>query len=213
MLLLAIGRRGPGLEPRPRPSSILARTTPGRLPRSATASRSASWKSGRSGANLDTANNYPNVLQGLLQRLDPTWRVINRGRGGEGVQDGATRISDVLRSDRPGFVLIMEGTNNASRCDDAAFIVGRLQTMIQRAKDNRTVPLLGTIPPNFRNDPCARDVIDRTNGLIRGLASAEGIVLAEIFNGMNDRNLFRLTPLRDPLHPNEHGYQVMATSG
>ena len=32
--------------------------------------------------------------------------------------------------------------------------------MVQRAKANRTVPLLGTIPPNFRNDPGARDVID-----------------------------------------------------
>ena len=104
----------------------------------------------------------------------------------------------------------MEGTNNASRCDDAAFIVGRLQTMVQRAKANRTVPLLGTMPPNFRNDPCAHDVIDSANSLIRGLASAESIVLAEIFNGMNDRNLFGITSDRDPLHPNERGYRVMA---
>ena len=161
-------------------------------------------------AALDTSNNYPNVLQGLLQRLDPAWRVINRGRGGEVVQDGATRIDDVLHSDRPGFILIMEGTNNASRCDDAVFIVERLRTMVERAKANRTIPLLGTIPPNFRNDPCAHDVIDTANGLIRGLASAEGIVLAEIFTGMNNRSLFGLAPDRDPLHPNEAGYRVMA---
>jgi lysophospholipase L1-like esterase len=161
-------------------------------------------------AALDTSNNYPNVLQGLLQRLDPAWRVINRGRGGEVVQDGATRIGDVLHSDRPGFILIMEGTNNASRCDDAVFIVERLRTMVERAKANRTIPLLGTIPPNFRNDPCAHDVIDAANGLIRGLASAEGIVLAEIFTGMNNRSLFGLAPDRDPLHPNEEGYRVMA---
>jgi lysophospholipase L1-like esterase len=161
-------------------------------------------------AALDTSNNYPNVLQGLLQRLDPAWRVINRGRGGEVVQDGATRIGDVLHSDRPGFILIMEGTNNASRCDDAVFIVERLRTMVERAKANRTIPLLGTIPPNFRNDPCAHDVIDAANGLIRGLASAEGIVLAEIFTGMNERSLFGLAPDRDPLHPNEGGYRVMA---
>jgi lysophospholipase L1-like esterase len=35
-------------------------------------------------------------------------------------------------------------------------------------------------------------------------------VLAEIFDGMYDRSLFGLSPDRDPLHPNEHGYQVMA---
>jgi lysophospholipase L1-like esterase len=161
-------------------------------------------------AALETSNNYPNALQGLLQRLDPAWRVANRGRGGERVEDGALRIGSVLQSDRPGFILIMEGTNNASRCDDPAVIVGALRTMVERAKANKTVPLLGTIPPNFRNDPCAHDVIDSANGLIRGLAWAEGIVLAEIFNGMNDRNLFGLAPDRDPLHPNEQGYRVMA---
>ena len=161
-------------------------------------------------AALETSNNYPNILQGLLQRLDPAWRVTNRGRGGELVQGGATRISEVLRSDRPGFILIMEGTNNASRCDDAALITANLRTMVERAKANQTIPLLGTIPPNFRNDPCAHDVIDAANGLIRGLASAEGIVLAEIFDGMNNRDLFGLALDRDPLHPNEQGYQVMA---
>ena len=161
-------------------------------------------------AALETSNNYPNILQGLLQRLDPAWRVTNRGRGGELVQGGATRIGEVLRSDRPGFILIMEGTNNASRCDDAALIRANLRTMVERAKANQTIPLLGTIPPNFRNDPCAHDVIDAANSLIRALASAEGIVLAEIFDGMNNRELFGLAPDRDPLHPNEEGYRVMA---
>jgi lysophospholipase L1-like esterase len=136
--------------------------------------------------------------------------VTNRGRGGERVQEGAIRIGDVLRGDRPGFILIMEGTNNASHCDDSLVIVGALRTMVERAKANKTIPLLGTIPPNFRNDPCAHDVIARANGLIRGLASAEGIVLADIFNGMNDRNLFGLGSDRDPLHPNDQGYRVMA---
>ena len=53
-------------------------------------------------------------------------------------------------------------------------------------------------------------MIDRATGLIRGLASVEGIVLAEIFNGMNDQNLCGLGPDRDPLHTNEQGYRVMA---
>jgi lysophospholipase L1-like esterase len=164
----------------------------------------------RIGASLETTNNYPNLLQGSLQRLDPAWRVLNRGRGGEVVQDGVSRISDVLQGDRPGFILIMEGTNNASRCDDPVFILDRLRTMVQRSKANKTIVVLGTIPPNFRNDPCAHDVIDATNDLIRGLASVEGVSLAEIFAGMNNRSLFGVTLDRDPLHPNEEGYRVMA---
>ncbi len=35
-------------------------------------------------------------------------------------------------------------------------------------------------------------------------------MLAEIFDGMNNRDLFGLAPDRDPLHPNEQGYRVMA---
>src|SRR5262249_50009956 len=124
----------------------------------------------RIGARLETSNNYPNILQGLLQRLDPPRRVINRRLGGERGEGGANRIGAVLRSDRPGFILIMEGTNNASLCDDAGFIVDRLRTMVDQAKANKTIPLIGTIPPNFRNDPCAQDVIDQANSLIRGLA-------------------------------------------
>ena len=164
----------------------------------------------RRGFGLDTVNNYPNDLQQLLQKLDPSWRVNNRGVGGEVVQDGATRIGIDLAADHPGFILIMEGTNNASRCDDAAFIVNNLRRMVDAAKANKTIPLLGTIPPNFRSPQCAQDVIDEANTMIRGLASAEGIVLAEIFDGMNNRSLFGLGPDRDPLHPNEQGYAVMA---
>jgi lysophospholipase L1-like esterase len=104
----------------------------------------------------------------------------------------------------------MEGTTNASRCDDPGFIVGDLRSMVEAAKANKTIPILGTIPPNFRSPTCAQDVIDESNAAIRGLAAAEGIVLAEIFDGMNNRALFGLGPDRDPLHPNEQGYAVMA---
>jgi len=162
------------------------------------------------GLALDTVNNYPNDLQKLLQQLDPAWRVINRGIGGEDVQTGATRIGSVLSADHPGFILIMEGTNNASRCDDPSFIVNDLRSMVETAKANKTIPILGTIPPNFRSPTCTQDVIDQTNVMIRSLAAAEGIQLAEIFDGMNNRSLFGQSPDRDPLHPNDQGYAVMA---
>ena len=159
---------------------------------------------------LSTTNNYPNDLQAMLQGIDPAWRVVNRGQSGEKVEQGASRISGVLRADQPGFILIMEGTNNASREDDPAFIVSFLQSMVASARANQTLPILGTIPPNFRNDPGAQDVIASANDMIRALAQAQSIALAEIFNGMNDRSLFGQAPDRDPLHPNEQGYQVMA---
>jgi lysophospholipase L1-like esterase len=160
---------------------------------------------------LVTSSNYPALLQAQLQSVDPAWRVVNRGAGGEHSSEGARRLGSVLAVDRPGFVLILEGTNDAHQCHDAGALVANLGAMVDTARGRKTIPILGTLPPSFRNDPCADDVIATANAQIRGLASAEGIPLAEIFGGMNDRSLFGVTPDRDPLHPNERGYAVMAS--
>ena len=159
---------------------------------------------------LTTTNNYPALLQAKLQSLDPAWRVVNRGVGGEHTDAGLRRLPSTLSIDKPGFVLILEGTNDAHECDDRDATVNNLHNMVLTAKANKTIPLIGTIPPSFRNNPCADEIIDFVNGQIRAFASAENIVLAEIFNGMNDRSLFGISPDRDPLHPNEKGYAVMA---
>lgn len=162
------------------------------------------------GFRLQTSNNYPNILQGMLKRLDPAWQVINEGLGGEHTNDGAARIGTVLRSDKPGYILIMEGTNDAHQCGDSVALVNNLRRMVQSAKGNKTIPIIGTIPPSFRNNPCADDIIAEANAAIPGIAASESIVMADIFNGMNQRDLFGIAPDRDPLHPNEQGYAVMA---
>jgi lysophospholipase L1-like esterase len=157
-----------------------------------------------------TQNNYPNILQSMLKGLDGTWRVVNRGVPGEEAQQGARRLPGTLAVDKPGFVLIMEGTNNAGADDDPSFIVAQLQSMVNTTKGNKSIPILATIPPDFRNDQVAQIIINNANEMIRTLARTQRIVLAEIFNGMNDRSLWGLTPESDPLHPNERGYSVMA---
>ena len=159
---------------------------------------------------LTTSNNYPALLQGQLRSLEPGWVVVNRGRGGEESGEGSRRIGTVLAIDKPGFVLIMEGTNDATDCLDANVVANNLRGMVQIAKANQSIPIIGTVPPDFRNDPCAQDVVNQVNFHVRSIASSEGIVLAPVFEGMNDRSLFGLSPSRDPLHPNERGYAVLA---
>jgi lysophospholipase L1-like esterase len=159
-----------------------------------------------------TAANYPNDLQGMLRGLDPAWRVVNRGVGGETTSSGVGRFGSVLNADHPGYVLIMEGTNDVDRGTPPSTILANLESMVNQAEANRTVPVLGTIPPNFRNDRNAQALIAQTNPMIRALAQSRRITLAEIFDRMNDRSLFA-TPqegVNDPLHPNERGYAVMA---
>ena len=164
------------------------------------------------GTVLTTGNNYPNNLQLALRGLDPGWRVVNRGQGGERTFEGRRRLPGALGRDKPGFVLIMEGTNDAAEGDDPTVIVANLEAMVDQAKANRSIPILGTIPPNFRNAPVAQSIINAANGMIRTSARARGVVLAEIFNGMNDRSLFGSPErgIEDPLHPNERGYVRMA---
>jgi lysophospholipase L1-like esterase len=168
---------------------------------------------GTNGSTITTSNNYPNNLQAALRGLDPGWRVINRGLAGELAREGRSRLPGVVARDRPGFVLIMEGTNDANAGEDPTFIVSSLEAMVARARGNGSIPVLGTIPPNFRTPAFPQQIIDVANGMIRDSARARGVVLAEIFNGMNDRSLFGSPALgiEDPLHPNEQGYVRMAS--
>jgi lysophospholipase L1-like esterase len=136
--------------------------------------------------------------------------VVNRGVGGEHSGEGAARLPSILRIDQPGFVLILEGTNDAHQCMDSTALINNLASMVRAARANKTIPIIGTIPPSFRNNPCADDIIAVTNANIHSLAAASNIVVAEIFDGMNQRDLFGISPDRDPLHPNEQGYRVMA---
>ena len=164
----------------------------------------------RRSLGLSTANNYPALLQSTLRRLDPSWVVVNRGIGGEHTSEGRARIASTLRADKPGYVLIMEGSNDAHQCQSSGAAVNNLRGMVQAARANNSIVIIGTVPPSFRNNPCADDVIFDINAQIPGIAMSEGATVADIFNGMNDRSLFGITPDRDPLHPNEQGYAVMA---
>lgn len=156
---------------------------------------------------VKAARPYPTQLQAMIRGLDARYRVVNRGVGGEDTREGLRRFGTVIAKDRAGYVLVMEGTNDATLHESPAVIVGNLRTMIEQARASSTIPVLATIPPNFRSSPEPRRVIEETNPLIRALARELGVVLAEIHDGMNDPALFFS---RDPLHPNQRGYDVMA---
>jgi acyl-CoA thioesterase-1 len=164
----------------------------------------------RGSFDLITSNNYPNILQGRLKSLDPAWIVVNRGVGGELTSEGLGRIRSTLNIDKPGFVLILEGTNDASRCENSGRTAANLRGMVQIAKSNKSIPIIGTIPPNFRTNNCPDVFLQEVNNQIHEFAPAENVTVAEIHLGMNNRAYFGVTPNRDPLHPNEQGYAVMA---
>ena len=109
--------------------------------------------------------------------------------GGEHTGEGVGRLPSMLAIDKPGFVLILEGTNDAERVPGQRTSPPTTSgSMVQIAKaTNGRSRSSGPFTPSFRNNPCADDVINEVNINIRGIAGAENIVIAEIFNGMNHR--------------------------
>ena len=155
------------------------------------------------------AQPYPLVLQSLLDADHPGFVVLNRGKGGEGTAGGLTRLAAVLAADHPGFVLIMEGINDATFNTSPDVIVGNLRAMVQLAKANLSIPILGAITPNHRDfAPDAQEIIAEVNARLPGIAAAEGVWFVDTFTPLDHDELLG----SDDLHPTEQGYAVLAAA-
>ena len=81
--------------------------------------------------------------------------------------------------------------------------------MVQLAKANFSIPILGAIIPNHRDSaPVAHDIIDQVNARLPGVAAAEGVRFVDTFTPMSDPGLFG----SDRLHPTQQGYSVLAAA-
>jgi GDSL-like Lipase/Acylhydrolase family/FG-GAP repeat len=115
----------------------------------------------------------------------------------------------VLATDRPGFVLVMEGTNDATFRRDPAAIVANLRAMIRLAKASSSIPILGAIIPNFReiaDEP--RSIIAEVNAALPAVAAQEDVRFVNTFSPLDDGGLFG----DDRLHPTQAGYNVLAAA-
>jgi acyl-CoA thioesterase I len=151
---------------------------------------------------------YPAALQGLLQPRYPRLEIENAGRGGETTEQGLDRLPGVLASSHPGFVLIMEGTNDATFHFDPSVIVANLRAMVQVAKAHSTIPILGSIVPNFRDAPDAKAILSQVNAMLPGVAAVEDVLFVDTFGPMNNGGLFG----DDRLHPTQAGYDVLGSA-
>lgn len=148
-----------------------------------------------------TSESYPAQLERRLRSVDSSAQVINRGVPGEHTSEGLARFDSVLVGERPGFILILEGTNDLDSSS-----VSNLREMVRRAKANKTVPLVATIPRQWDELAFKNSLIEILNGRIAAMAAIEGVTLVDAFNALNSRDLFG----GDGLHPNEAGYAVLA---
>ena len=138
--------------------------------------------------------------------------VINEGVCGETSQDGAARVAGVLQRWKPGVLLIDYSPNDLFVGTDA--VIDNLRLMISAARENKTVPVIGTLVPAVGAHQGWEPFVEGLNARIRALCRQEGIEYADHWQAFTDNPGFASDPYtllsEDGLHPNAAGYQLMA---
>jgi lysophospholipase L1-like esterase len=146
---------------------------------------------------------YPAILAGML----PSKTIINESGGAAKSSDGASRVNGVLNKNTPAYLLILYGTNDILHSLGHDSIINNLRFIVQAAKNNKTVPIIGTLPPMTHSHSIYNGSIDALNTKIRQMASEENVRVADLareFAGC-DPEMFP-----DGRHPNADGQAIIA---
>lgn len=152
----------------------------------------------------DGATSYANSYVPLLStRWGKT--ILNEGVGGAYSSYGAATIDEVLYQHNPRYITIYFGTNDAGLADPDDTIA-HLQYIIERAKENGTIPVIATLGPSIGEWGWRKPyLIDLSRG-IRQLAASEGIACADIEAALGWNESY----MANSLHPNDEGHRIIA---
>jgi len=149
-----------------------------------------------------TGPSYPELLS---ERIGV--EVHNEGVGGATSTRGAAAVDGVIAAYQPDYVLIMYGVNDMWRTDRSEIVIENLDYMVTRLQANGAVPIVATVPPNFKDDPYLVKLHEILNRRIRSYAQSAGLVLVDVGAAMEERrDLF----LSDGFHPNDAGTALIA---
>lgn len=147
---------------------------------------------------------YPSRLAGLSGK-----NVINAGVCGERSFDTVDRAPGVLAKYKPGFMCLLIGANNASFGDDPVAVGEDIRRIIQAAKGQKTIPLVGTLTPTYGPHGFSNAQSMKISEVIRQVAKEEGARLVDLEKEFgSDRTLIQ----EDGLHPSDSGTQLIALS-
>ncbi len=161
---------------------------------------------------------YPGQLTTLLttRYSSQSITMANEGIGGEEVTTSETldRFRAALNTLRPEVVLLQEGVNDLHHYGTSAVpeVAKALRQMVIEARSRGMRVYVGTLLPE-RQCGCrafAPDLIAPANDQIRAMAAAEGALLVDLHQAFGGQTSTLLGI--DGLHPNEAGYQRMAST-
>jgi len=170
------------------------------------------------GDGSERGEGYLTRVQSLLRAHFGRGDLNGQGIEGSRTEDGARRIVGMLSVVRPGYTLILYGTNdwNDRVCRDAppCYTLDSLRSMARASRAAGSLPVIATIPPantgfSSKAPPDRNEWIHDMNQRIRALLRQEGVPIADVEAAFLDAgDLAEL--FVDHVHPNGRGYALIA---
>jgi len=172
--------------------------------------------SSTSGAGASSsAASYPSRLEVELKVRFPTAtiRVLNRGVGGEEVQDMVARFDQTVLAEKPDLVLWQVGSNTVLRGHSVIAAFAYIAQGVHRLKASGADVVL--IDPQFAPKVIAKGDAEDMVDLITAAAKAENVGLFHRFAVMRHWNKVQKIPFEtflsaDGLHMNDWSYACVA---
>ncbi len=165
--------------------------------------------------DYDPLNNYPVVLQGLLQTRYPPQAsdivVVNAGVQGERATGGTDRLVDAVRRNAPDVLLLMEGSNDVNDKASPFEISQAIRAdVIHAFQYGVKLVLVSTLLPEVpgRMRAFNPDGIYDANDAIREATAREGATLVDAFSVFDPKKDLLIG--EDGLHPTVAGYKLLA---
>jgi acyl-CoA thioesterase-1 len=155
------------------------------------------------GLGLSASAAFPAQLQARLKSEGVDVKIVNAGVSGDTTTDGLARLDWAL-ADKPDFVILALGANDALRGIDPKIVRANLDKMIDKIQaSGAKILLLGMLAPANWGQQYEHEF----DAIYPDLATAHGVPLYPFFLEGVAMNSALNQP--DGIHPNERGVAVM----
>lgn len=146
---------------------------------------------------------YPVLLPSMIGKS-----VVDAGKGGDTASQGLSHTAGLLRQHKPGYLIILFGTNDAIDGRPTSDTIAALRSIVSVARDNNTFPVLVTPPPMVRTYAIYNGGVAALVPAIQGLGSELGVPVANVYGafGSHDDLL-----QENGLHPTQAGQEVITS--